>query len=368
MQVYLAPSRRTRRTFYTSRVEEQGVSAYTIYNHMLLPAAFRSLEEDYWHLVEHVQLWDVGCERQVELRGPAAARLAQLMTPRDLSRAVVGQCLYAPLVDEGGGMVNDPVILKLAEDRFWLSIADSDVLLWARGLAHGLGLDVAIHEPDVCPLAVQGPKADDVMAAVFGADVRAIRFFRFAVLEFRGHPLVVARSGWSKQGGFEVYADDPDVGLSLWDALWEAGQAFNIGPGCPNLIERIEGALLSYGNDILYGENPYECGLDKFCNLDRPIEFFGRAALEKVAAAGVTRKIRGLRIDGPAHRPAAEPWPVYSAGRRIGQVRSAVWSPRLESNLANAMLDREFWPVGARVEVETSDGMRGASVVDLPFI
>ncbi len=272
MPVSLATSRRTRRSFYSARVEALGVSAYTVYNHMLLPVAFRSLEEDYRHLVNHVQLWDVGGERQVELRGTDAARLAQLMTPRDLGHAAIGQCLYAPLVDEGGFMVNDPVLLKLAEDRFWLSIADSDVALWARGLAWGLGLDVAVREPDVCPLAVQGPKAEEVMAAVFGEDVRAIRFFRFAWLEFRAHPLIVARSGWSRQGGFEIYADDPAVGLDLWDALWQAGQAFEIGPGCPNLIERIEGALLSYGNDILYGDNPLECGLDKFCHLERPVD------------------------------------------------------------------------------------------------
>jgi dimethylsulfoniopropionate demethylase len=368
MPVSLAPSRRTRRSFYTARVEEQGVSAYTVYNHMLLPVMFRSLEEDYWHLINHVQLWDVGGERQVELRGPDAARLAQAMTPRDLGRAQAGQCLYVPLVDEGGGMVNDPVLLKLAEDRLWLSIADSDVLLWAKGLAHGLGLNVSVFEPEVCPLAVQGPKAEDVMAAVFGESVRAIRFFRFGWLEFRGRSLVVARSGWSKQGGFEVYADDPAVGLELWDALWEAGQPFEIGPGCPNLIERIEGGLLSYGNDILYGESPYECGLDKFCNLDRPIEFIGRNALESQVAAGVDRKIRGLRIDGQPCLPAVEPWPVYGAGNRIGEVRSAVWSPRLESNIANAMIGREFWPDGSQVEVKTPEGMISATVSDIPFL
>lgn len=368
MPVSLAPSRRTRRSFYTSRVEARGVSAYTVYNHMLLPVCFRSLEEDYWHLVNHVQLWDVGGERQVELRGPDAARLAQLMTPRDLGRAVVGQCLYAPLVDEGGFMVNDPVVLKLAEDRFWLSIADSDVVLWAKGLTYGLGLDVAVHEPDVCPLAVQGPKSEDVMAALFGEDVRAIHFFRFATMEFRGHPLIVARSGWSKQGGFEVYADDPAVGLELWDALWEAGQPFEIGPGCPNLIERVEGALLSYGNDMLSTDNPFECGLDKFCHLDRPIEFIGRAALEKAAAQGVTRKIRGLRLDGPPCPPAAEPWPVQGGGRVIGEVRSAVHSPRLEANIAIAMIDSDFWPVGAEVEVETPGGAVTATVADLPFV
>lgn len=368
MPVSLAVSRRTRRSFYFGRVEEQGVSACTVYNHTLLPAAFRSLEEDYFHLLEHVQLWDVGCERQVELRGPDAARLAQLMTPRDLRRAAVGQCLYAPLVDERGLMVNDPVVLKLAEDRFWLSIADSDVNLWGKGLAYGLGLDVEVFEPNVCPLAVQGPKSDEVVAVVFGEAARAIRFFRFGTLEFQGHPLVVARSGWSKQGGFEIYADDPEIGLAVWDALWEAGQAFNIGPGCPNLIERVESALLSYGNDMLPTDNPFECGLDRYCNLDRSFDFMGRAALERVAAEGVSRKLRGLRFAGTPAPSVLDAWSVNGGGHRIGDVRSAVWSPRLEANIAIAMVGRDFWQAGTQVQIETPEGSRTAMVVDIPFI
>ncbi len=183
---------RTQRTPYSPRVEAQGVTSYTVYNHALLPTSFSSLDRDYWHLRKHVQLWDVSCERQVEVRGPDAARLVQLMTPRDLSHATIGQCLYAPLVDETGGMINDPVILRLAEDRFWLSTADSDVLLWAKGLAFGLGLNVSVEEPDVWPLAVQGPRADDLMASVFGEEVRAIRFFRFETIMYTGHSLVVA--------------------------------------------------------------------------------------------------------------------------------------------------------------------------------
>jgi dimethylsulfoniopropionate demethylase len=210
----LSVSHRTRRTPFSDRVEAAGVKAYTVYNHMLLPTVFRSVEEDYRHLKTHVQVWDVGCERQVEIAGPDAARLVQMMTPRDLGKAVVGQCLYAPLVDEAGGLVNDPVALKLAEDRFWLSIADSDVLLWAKGLALGGKLDVTVTEPDVWPLAVQGPKADTLMARLFGDSVREIGFFRFRRLPFQKHEMVVARSGWSKQGGFEIYLDRAELGRS----------------------------------------------------------------------------------------------------------------------------------------------------------
>ena len=359
---------RTRTTPYTPRVEAAGVKAYTIYNHTLLATVFRSLEEDYRHLKQHVQLWDVSCERQVEVQGPDAARLVQLMTPRDLSRATRGRCLYAPLVNELGGMVNDPVVLKLAEDRYWLSIADSDVRLWARGLAYGLGLDTDIDELDVAPLAVQGPKSDELMARVFGESVRTIKFFRFETLEFRGHPLIVARSGWSKQGGFEIYLDEPSLGLDLWDALWDAGQDLEVGAGSPNLIERIEGGLLSYGSDMTRHNNPFECGLDAYCNLDRPIEFIGRDALEHVAKTGPARRIMGLRVDATAMPRCQQRWPVQVDGVEVGRVSSAVMSPDFGCGLAFAMMEREHWMPGTRVDVMCPDkSRRTATVSTLPF-
>ncbi|MEM7260141.1 MAG: dimethylsulfoniopropionate demethylase, partial [Pseudomonadota bacterium] len=224
MTARLAVSRRLRSTPYTPRIEALGVSDYSIVNHTVLPKGFgRSVEDDYWHLRDHVQLWDVSCQRQVELKGADAARLVQLMTPRDLRQAQIGQCLYAPLIDHHAGMLNDPVILKLAEDQYWLSIADSDVLLWAKGLTVGLNLNVSVTEPDVSPLAVQGPKADALMKRVFGPAVHDVTFFNFKWLDFNGRALLVARSGYSKQGGFEIYLDDSSLGLTLWDALWHAG-------------------------------------------------------------------------------------------------------------------------------------------------
>lgn len=365
----LSISARTRRTPLHDIVMADGVKAFTVYNHMLLPTVYRGVEADYRHLLEHVQLWDVYCERQVELAGPDAARLLQLMTPRDISRARVGQCLYVPLVDEAGGMVNDPVALKLAEDRWWVSVADSDVVLWARGIAWGLGLDVAVEEPDVGPVAVQGPKADDLMAAVFGEAVRAIRFFRFERLDFRGHPLVVARSGWSKQGGFEIYVDDPALAPVLWRALEEAGRPFDVGPGCPNLIERIEGGLLSYGNDMTRANNPFECGLDRYCNLDGSHDFMARKALEDILARGVARRIRGLAIEGGRPEACVHPWPVKASdGRTVGTLNAPVWSPRLESCIAMTMVGAGHWDAGTVLAVEAPEGTRRATVVDLPFL
>ena len=363
----LTVSGRTRRTPYSPRVEAAGVKSYTVYNHILLATSFRSLEEDYQHLKQHVQLWDVGCEQQVEVRGPDAARLVQLMTPRDLSRAAVGQCLYAPLVDDKGGMINDPVILKLAEDRYWFSIADSDVVLWAKGLAAGGRFDVAVEQPGVWPLAVQGPKSDDLMAAVFGDEVRSIRFFRFKTLAFRNHALLVARSGFSRQGGFEIFLDEPSLALELWDALWAAGEKLGVGPGCPNLIERIEGGLLSYGNDMTRANNPLECGLERYCALDAPIEYIGRDALRQVARDGARRLVRGLRLHGDPVPACVEPWPVRVGDAQIGAATSVANSPGFKCGVGLAMLDRGHWQAGGQVSVETPDGLRPATVSDLPF-
>jgi len=359
----IAPSRRLRRTPFSEGVEAAGVRGYTVYNHMLLPTVFRSVVEDYHHLKTAVQVWDVACERQVEIRGPDAGRLVQMLTPRDLRGMKPGQCYYVPMVDETGGMLNDPVAVKLAEDRYWISIADSDLLLWIKGIVWGMRLDVLVDEPDVSPLAVQGPKADDLMAAVFGDGVRDIRFFRFGWFEFQGTPLVVARSGYSRQGGFEIYVEGGHLGMPLWNALMEAGRALDVHAGCPNLIERIEGGLLSYGNDMTRNNTPHECGLGKFCNTMTAIGCVGRDALLRVATEGPIRQIRPLAIDGDAVPPCTDAWSVTDAnGKRVGQVTSAAWSPDHQTNVAIGMIRMTHWDAGMRVLVQAPDGAREAEV------
>ena len=358
----LSPSRRLRRTPFSDGVEAAGVKAYTVYNHMLLPTVFRSVEEDYRHLKSAVQVWDVACERQVELRGPDAGRLMQLLTPRDLRPMLPGQCYYVPIVDETGGMLNDPVAVKLAEDRWWVSIADSDLMLWIKGLAYGYRLDVLVDEPDVSPLAVQGPQADDLMAAVFGDAVRSIRFFRFAQLDFQGHPMVVARSGYSKQGGFEIYVEGSDLGMPLWNALMEAGRDMDVHAGCPNLIERIEGGLLSYGNDMTDDNTPHECGLGRFCNTQTAIGCIGRDALLRVAKEGPVQQIRAIAIDGGPVPGCDRVWPLLADGKPVGRVTSAAYSPDFGTNVAIGMVRMTHWTEGTALTVQTPDGPRAATV------
>lgn len=364
----LSVSRRTRKTPFTKRVNASGVKAYTVYNQMLLPTVFDSVEADYHHLKTHVQVWDVSCERQIEIQGPDAFRLLQMLTPRDLSKLTIGKCMYIPTIDEAGGMLNDPVALKIAEDQYWVSIADSELLLWVKGLAYGMKFDVYVHEPDVYPLAVQGPKADELMARVFGEQVRDIGFFKYARLPFEGQDLIIARSGYSKQGGYEIYVEGQEIGEPLWDALFAAGEDLNVRPGGPNLIERIEAGLLSYGNDMTRNNSPYECGLGNFCQVEKVTGCVGREVLMKIAERGPVRQIRSLSIDGEAVPPCTHSWPVYVDGIVIGRVTSAVWSPDFGTNVALGMIRKPHWDEGTRVEVETPDGMRGATVKEDCFI
>ena len=274
----LSMGTRLRRTPFSHRVETSGVTAYSVYNHMLLPSAFRSLEEDYWHLRSAVQLWDVSAERQVEIDGPDASRLIQLTTPRDLSRMQNDQCYYIPVVDDRGRLLNDPVLVRLAATRFRVSLADSDLLLYYKGLASGLGINVSVFEPDVSPLAVQGPLADKLIGSVFGEDTVKLRHFRHRRVPVAGTDMVIARSGWSRQGGFEIYLEGSENGEALWDLLFEAGQDLDIRAGCPNYIERISSGLLSYGSDVTDEHTPFEAGLAKFCNLEiTPLPWSPRA-------------------------------------------------------------------------------------------
>ena len=362
-------SRRLRRTPYTASAESAGVTKFSVVNHMLLPTAYgRSVEEDYWHLRKHVQIWDVACQRQVQIAGRDATRLTQWMTPRDLSRAKTGDCLYVPITDEKGGLINDPVVLKLADDRFWLSAADSDLVLFAKGLALGRSFDVTVDELDVSPLAVQGPKAEALLCDLFGSHVREIGYFKLGCIDFAGTRQLISRSGYSRQDGFEIYLNGGHLGAALWDAICLAGQPYNIAPGYPNLIDRIEGGLLSYGNEMTREHNPFEIGMGKFCNLNGAVDCLGRDALQILSGKGVARQIRGILFDGGPCPTCSEPWPVNAGSRQVGQITSAIWSPRLQRNVGLSLIDRDFWGTGQPVIVCSKDGAeRTGEVSALPF-
>ena len=349
-------SRRLRASPFEPRVLEHGAKIFTLYNKMTLPQVFESLQADYEHLKQHVQLWDVACERQVEAVGPDAHALMELVTPRDLSGLQVGQGVYAPLVDESGGIVNDPIILRVAEDRFWASIADSDVLLWMKGVAYGRGMDVKVFEPDVSPLGVQGPKADDLMADLVGEHVRDIKFFWFTEETIADTPVILARSGWSGQGGFEIYLQDSSKALDLWDAVWAKGEKYNLRAGCPNVIERLETGLMSYGSDMTLDTNPMECGFDRFIKLGKDAEYMSRDALDRIAAEGIRKKLVNLVISGSAHEGPRESRDVLDpSGEKVGITTSQAFSPKYNATLAFALIDIEHASIGTELQIDIGE-------------
>ena len=364
----IAKSRRLRSTPYTSRIEKQGVTAYTSYNHMLLPAAFGSLEDSYHHLKKNVQIWDVAGERQVEVSGKDSAKLVQLMTCRDLSKSKDGRCYYCPIIDDNAGIINDPVVLRLNKDRWWISIADSDVILFAKGLAIGNKYDVKIFEPNVDIMAVQGPKSFDLMEKIFGTEIKQLKFFGFDYFDFKGTKHLIARSGWSKQGGYEIYVEHTKSGLELYDHLFEIGKEFDVKPGCPNLIERIESALLSYGNDMDINDNPFECGFDKYVNLDTDVDFLGKDKLKKIKSDGISRKLVGLTIDAKEISLTKSLEIKDENNNSVGELRSACFSPHFKTVIGIAMINKPFWSPSQIVKIEINGKICSGKVCDLPFI
>ncbi len=365
---FVAKSRRLRSTIYSSRIENQGVTSYTIYNHMLLPAGFEgSLEETYNHLKNHVQIWDVAAERQIEIKGKDAYQLVQLMTCRDLSKAIEGKCYYCPIIDENGGMINDPVVLKFNNEKWWISIADSDVMLFAKGLAIGKNFEVSITEPDVNIMAVQGPKAFDLLEKVFGKEILELKFYNFKYFNFKNTKHLIARSGWSKQGGVEIYVEDSKSGLELYDLLFQKGKEFNVQPGCPHLIERIEGSLLSYGNDMDINDNPLECGLDKFVHLENDIDFLGKEKLIKIKENGINKKLMGVKInlDKINLRSAIH---LTIDGKIIGEIRSAVFSPSFNMVIGIAMINKPYFISKDKFDIIIDNKNYKGEICDIPFV
>ena len=357
-----------RKSPYFDATLRSGATGFSVYNHMYIPRDFGSPEQNFWNLVSTAILCDVAVERQVEITGPDAARFTQLLTSRDLRNCAVGQCKYVLITNADGGILNDPVLLRLGENHFWISLADSDVLLWAQGVAVNSGMDVKITEPDVSPLQLQGPVSGKIMTDLFGDSIADLRYYWLEARELDGIPLIVSRTGWSSELGYELYLRDGSRGNELWDKIMAAGAAHGLVAGHTSTIRRIEGGMLSYHADMDINTNPFELGLDRLVDLDADIQFIGKDALRKIRDTGVSRKQAGLEISAaPLPGPNTSFWPVQYQGRPIGKVTSAIYSPRLERNIALAMIAVEHEKVGTQLEVELPTGSASATVVEKPF-
>ncbi|MDI5921376.1 glycine cleavage T C-terminal barrel domain-containing protein [Halomonas sp. LR5S13] len=357
-----------RKSPYFDATVRWGAKGFSVYNHMYIPRDFGDPEQNFWNLVNEAILCDVAGERQVEITGPDAAKFVQSLTPRDLSEMAVGQCKYILITNADGGILNDPILLRLAENHFWISLADSDILLWAQGIAVHAGMDVSIGEPDVSPLQLQGPNSGEVMKQLFGEGIMDLRYYWLREIELDGIPLIVSRTGWSSELGYELYLRDGTRGDELWEKIMAAGAPFGLKPGHTSTIRRIEGGMLSYHADADINTNPYELGMDRLVNPDMEAEFIGKAALQRIRKNGVSRKQVGLRIDmAPLKRPNTRFWPLSKDGETVGKVTSAVYSPRLEQNIALAMVATEHAAIGTELQIPTASGPVKAVVVEKPF-
>lgn len=345
-----------------------GAQGFSVYNHMYIPRDFGDPEQNFWNLVNSAILCDVSVERQVEITGPDAATFVQTLTPRNLSKMEIGQCKYILITNADGGLLNDPILLRLAENRFWISLADSDILLWAQGVAVHSNLDVIIKEPDVSPLQLQGPKSGEIMTALFGEDITGLKYYWLRELDLDGIPLVVSRTGWSSELGYEMYLQDGSRGDELWEKIMATGKPLGLKPGHTSTIRRVEGGMLSYHADADIGTNPYELGFDRLVSLDIDTNFIGKTALKRIQRDGISRKQIGLIIGGdPLLKPNTSFWPITKDGTEVGKVTSAVYSPRLKQNIALAIVTIEHTDIGSEFDVTTSSGRAKAKIVERPF-
>ena len=357
-----------RKSPYFDATVRWGAQGFSVYNHMYIPRDFGDPEQNFWNLVDQAILCDVAVERQVEITGPDAAKFTQMLTCRDLSKMAVGQCKYILITNADGGILNDPILLRLAENHFWISLADSDILLWAQGVAVHSGLNVQITEPDVSPLQLQGPNSGLIMQELFGDSIADLKYYWLRELELEGIPLVVSRTGWSSELGYGLYLRDGSKGDQLWELIMAAGASHGLKPGHTSSIRRIEGGMLSYHADADIDTNPLELGFDRLVNLDMDAEFIGKAALRKIKQEGPMRKQVGLVLDcAPLTGPNTTFWAIQQDGATIGKVTSAVYSPRLKQNIALAMVATDAAIMGAEVEVLTNTGAVKATMVERPF-
>src|SRR6266571_6228299 len=359
---------RLQRSPFFDKTLAAGCKSYTIYNHTFLPSYYSDPVTEYWHLLKDVALWDVAVERNVEIRGPDGFEFMQLLTPRDVSKCRVGQGKYVLITDEDGGILNDPVLLRLEENRFWIALADSDILLWAKGVARRAGMKVTIREPDASPLQVQGPKSKALMADLFGDRVTTLPYYFFARAELDGIPLLVTRTGWTGEVGYELYLLDGSLGGQLWDAVAKAGKKYNLRPTGPSDIRRIEAGILNYGADMTIENNPYEVGLGWTVDLDKSGDFIGKAALARIKDEGPKWRLVGIEIDGKPIEFNMTKWTVTARGRPVGRVTSAIHSPRLKANIGYAMLPVVHADMGTELTINHPDGARTATVVKKPFL
>lgn len=368
MTISISLSPRIRKSPFFDATIKAGVKAFSVYNKTYLPIGYDDPEAEFWKLVNDVTLWDVTCQRVTQISGPEAFEFMDMLTPRDMTKCRPGQCKYVLLTDQNGGIVNDPVLMQLDNQTYWLSAGDSDIQMWAKGIAVHAGMDVEISEPDVATLQLQGPKSAPLVEELFGAEAMDIKYYEFMEAELAGSPVLLARTGWSAERGYEIYVRDTSRGEDVWNTIMAAGEKHGIAPAVPSRIRRIEAGILDYNVDMDTSVNPFEIGMDRLVALDSGRPFIGSEALARVKAKGIERKLIGVELEGGPLKYNEHAWPAFDGEKQIGKVTSCVYTPRMERNIGYAMVELAYTELGSNFTIETSEGPRQATVVEKPFV
>ena len=359
---------RIRKSPFFDATIASGATEFHPYNGMWMPVGYDTPVNEYWNTIERAGLWDVAVQRVIEFSGPDALAFMEMLTPRRVASVEVGQCRYIFLCNQDGKLLNDPVMLRIAEDKFWICCADGDMYMWAKGVATFAGMDVQIETPHAYPMQIQGPASPKVVSTLFGDDVLDLGYYRWMWVELNGKKFILSRTGYSSEVGFELFFLGTEGGTELWEHILEVGKPFGLTPGSPNRIRRIEGGVLDYGSDITTAETPFEVGLGSRIAFDKG-DFIGRDALIDMSKTESARIMCGAFLDGPALSKNNEHrWKVMADDQKVGDMTSAVHSPRLERNIGFVILDRRYATSEAALTVETAEGLRGLELAPMPFI
>ena len=360
-------SRIRKSPYYESNLK-YGVTGFTVYNKMYLPTGFSDPEKEYQSLVNDVTFGDFAAERQIEINGPDAYDFIRYIQPRNLEKCDIGSCKYILLTDNDGGIVNDACLLRLEENKFWISPGDGDVILWLQGIAINSGMNISIHEPDVSPLQISGPKSGKLIRKLFKGEHDDLGYYKSRQTTLENIPMVIARTGWSGELSYELYLQDGKLGNKLFELVYEAAEEFNGRVIAPNAIRTIEGGLLSYGGDFSREHNPYTIGLGRLVDLDQEIDFIGKDALRKIKDQGITEKLVGVELEGdPIIKAPENFWQINSNDKKVGRLSRAFFSPRLKKNIGLAIVDIDFAAEGTAISVATPNGDLPAIIVSLPW-
>jgi glycine cleavage system aminomethyltransferase T len=358
-----------RRSPFFEATRRSGCTAYDVYNHMLLPAYFDDPEVEYWALMNDVTVWDVAVERTVQVAGPDADRLMDMLTCRDLTKCAVKQGKYMIVTAPDGGIVNDPVLMHVDDNTWWMQLADGDAHLYALGVAARSGLDVEVTLPDVYPMQIQGAKAAKTLEKLVGASIYDLKYYWCERFDIKDIPVVITRTGWTAVQGFEVNILGRDGGDDLWNAIFEAGEEFDIRPVAPVEARRIEAGIMNLNSDMTLENNPFEImGFERLVE-QQPQDYIGKDALERIRREGVKRKLVGIELEGDELRAELSWfWPVSKDGTQVGIVTDAVWSPGLRKNIGYVWVPVQLSQPGTELDVESEQGALTGRTAAIPFV